>query len=144
MRKGFSCASFFSFAGLTLFTGMALQSAIIWTIVHGLPALWLRVSLSLSSQQQRPLPWALEQCVTTWDIGLFYPQEVDILPSNTSTQCRWRSHNAWSHQQGLCRRPYRPAQPFSDFLQDALGERRCTELSSGLGKRERNTGECAK
>ena len=45
--KGFSWASFFSFAGLTLFTGMVLQSAIIWVIVHGLPALGLGISLSL-------------------------------------------------------------------------------------------------
>lgn len=45
--KGFSWASFFSFAGLTLFTGMVLQSAIIWAIVHGLPALGLGLSLSL-------------------------------------------------------------------------------------------------
>ena len=44
--KGFSWASFFSFAGLTLFTGMVLQSAIIWVIVHGLPALGLGISLS--------------------------------------------------------------------------------------------------
>ncbi len=45
--KRSSWASFFSFAGLTLFTGMVLQTAIIWAIVNGLPALGVTVSASL-------------------------------------------------------------------------------------------------
>lgn len=75
--------------------GMVLQSAIIWVIVHGLPHSAWGSRCPIAETCRKIVAMGTGAVCNYLGYRFILPQEVDILPSNTSTQRCWRSRNAY-------------------------------------------------